>query len=143
MHSRMEDNDGYYGSHRNFSAQDNLFPDKYASRTALMLREPPGSNNAFNSRVPVTTTGDRDYKWTRKGDRYGVPNRLGNELTGNPGDTIGGVEDVAAHFPILPVVYRELQLPRNAFVPLPPSSYFSLRRCRRSCSLSYLLKIRR
>ena len=56
--------------------------------------------------------------------RYHFPNRLGNDSTWNPGDTIGFLEDVTAHFTRLPAVYCELELPRNAFVPLTPSAYF-------------------
>ena len=58
-----------------------------------------------------------------KAMRYHVPNRLGDDSTLNPGDTLGFLVDVTAHFPRLPAVYRELELPRNAFVPLTPSAY--------------------
>ena len=51
--------------------------------------------------------------------RYHVPSRLGDDSKWNPGDTLGSLEDVPAHFPVLSAVYRELQLPRNAFVTLP------------------------
>ena len=76
--------------------------------------------------------------------RYHAPNHLGNQSTWNPGNTLCVLEDVTAHFPRLPAVYRELDLPRNAFVPLPSSAYFftetvlggGTRRCTQIRSLS-------
>ena len=55
--------------------------------------------------------------------RYHVPNCLGNDSTWTPGDTLGVLEDVTAHFHRLPAVYRGHRLPRNAFVSLTLSAY--------------------
>ena len=68
-HTRMDDVDGYYACHRNFSAYNTPLPDDYASNTALVVRYRPNSNKACSSRILVTNAGESDEAWTRDADR--------------------------------------------------------------------------